>query len=65
MGFNIKPRIERFTPHNLESGTHGIMDLRTGELLRRDDSLHRIRTFAFKSWAQHECDQLNLKEDSV
>jgi len=65
MGFNIKPNIERFTPHELESSNHGIMDLKTGELLRRDDSQHRIRTFAFKSWAQHECDQLNAKEDSA
>ena len=60
MGFNIKPKIERFTPHELESGTHGIMDLQSGELLRRDGQHHRIKTYAFKSWAQHECDKLNI-----
>jgi len=59
MGFNIKVNLERFTVHPLESGSHGIMDVKTGELLRRDGESHRIRTFLFKSWAQHECDKLN------
>lgn len=63
MGFKIKPKIERFVPHELESGSHGITDLQTGELLRREDEHHRIKTFAFKSWAQHECDTLNRNED--
>lgn len=59
MGFNIKPRLERFVPHELESGSHGIMDTHSGELMRREEKAHRIRTFLFKSWCQHECDKLN------
>lgn len=62
MGFNIKPKIERFTPHELESGSHGIMDKQTGELLRKETTF-RIETYAFKSWAQWQCDQLNRQHE--
>lgn len=64
MGFNIKPKIERFSPHELESGSHGIMDKQTGELLRKKKEPHRIETYVFKSWAQYHCDLLNRQAES-
>ena len=64
MGFKIKPKIERYVPHKLESGSYAIADVKTGELRRKEDS-YRILKFAFRSWAQHECKKLNQEEEDL
>ena len=62
MVFDIKPKIDRYIPFELESGMFAVSDTKTGELVRKKEG-YRILTFAFKSWAQHECNKLNRIEE--
>ena len=57
MGFNIRPKLDRFVPTSLSKGW-GVIDLSTGEVLKGDQK-NRIERYAHKKWAQTRCDQLN------
>jgi hypothetical protein len=61
MGFNIKPNLSRYVPHQLQKGW-GIIDLSTGELVKLDVK-YRIERYPHKSWAIEQCKKLNNKED--
>jgi hypothetical protein len=61
MGFKIKPNLDRFVPHPLETGW-GIMDATTGEIRRMEGHRHRIERYSSKGWAAKRCKDLN-KED--
>jgi len=53
--FKLKPNIGRYAPHGLSGDTWGIMDRKTGELLKRNNQLERYPY----QWATQRCDDLN------
>lgn len=62
MGFKIKPKLNRYIPYALTKGW-GVMDLHTGEILKKEDTKHRIERYQHQSWAQKRCNELNKPED--
>jgi len=58
MGFKIKPNLDRYVPYPLSKGW-GIMDVSTGEILKKKDHRHRIERYAYKAWVVKRCIQLN------
>ena len=62
MGFKIKPKLERYAPTPLSKGW-GIMDMKTGEILKKENTRYRIERFGCRAWAKTRCDQLNKEKD--
>lgn len=60
MGFNIKPNIERYDVIPLQKG-YGIVELKTGEILKKKGHPHRIERYVFETWARKRCSELNKK----
>jgi len=61
MVLNIKPKISRYSPQELTKGW-GILDLKTGEILKDKDRKHRIERYSSLVWAERRCDQLNQED---
>lgn len=61
MGFKIKPNLARYRPEKLTKGW-GILDMHTGEILRKKDHRHRIERYDRKAWAVNRCKQLNQRD---
>jgi len=61
MVFKIKPKIERFIPHQLRKGW-GVVDLKTGEI-KKSEQKNRIERYSHRAWAKKRCDELNKPED--
>lgn len=62
MAFEIKPKIDRFVPHQLSKGW-GIIDLTTGELRKKEGQRFRLEKYGCRAWAQTRCDELNQQKD--
>jgi hypothetical protein len=62
MGFNIKPKLETYVAYPLSKGW-GVMNQKTGELLKKEGYQHRIERYGCKAWAVHRCKELNETED--
>lgn len=54
----FKAKISRYVPYKLEK-SWGIIDLQTGELVKREGQKYRLEKFAHKTWALKRCAQLN------
>lgn len=61
MVLKFKPKISRYHPEELSKGW-GILDNKTGEILKDKDRRNRIERYGSFEWAKQRCKQLNQED---